>query len=250
MERMKLNILGLAEVRWKGAGSMKLGSKSLIYSGGLRYERGVDIFFDVTRAKNLESWCPISDRVVVAKLIAKSLNLGIIQVYAPTSDSEDVEVEKFYEEIKKAKGYLKSQNIIIVKGDFNAKVEDERVEDVVGPSGIGTVNERGSRLIEWCQVNDLTITNTWYQNHPRRQWTWKSPGDRSRNKTDYIFIQKRFRNAVKTSKSLPGADCDSDHILVMCTFQIILKELRKANANPKFQVDLLNLMKSLKTKLL
>ncbi|GFO25759.1 craniofacial development protein 2-like [Plakobranchus ocellatus] len=96
-------------------------------------------------------------------------------------------------------------------GDFNAKVGDEMVEDVVGPSGIGTVNERGSRLIEWCQINDFTITNTWYQNHPSRQWTWKSPGDRNRNKIDYILIQKRFRNAVKTAKSLPGADCDSDY---------------------------------------
>ncbi|GFO16045.1 craniofacial development protein 2-like protein [Plakobranchus ocellatus] len=124
-------------------------------------------------------------------------------------------------------------------GDFNAKVGDESVEDVVGPNGIGTVNKRGSSLIEWCQVNDFTITNTWYQNHPRRQWTWKSPGDRRRNKIDYILIQKRFRNAVKTSKSLPGPDCDSDHIPVMCKLQIILKKLRKANANPKFQMDLL-----------
>ncbi|GFN80434.1 craniofacial development protein 2 [Plakobranchus ocellatus] len=119
-------------------------------------------------------------------------------------------------------------------GDFNAKIGNERVEDIFGPSDIGTVNEHGSRLIEWCQVNDFTITNTWYQNHPRRQWTMKSPGDRSRNKIDYIPIQKRFRNAVKTSKSLPGADCDSDHIPVMCKFQIILKKLRKTKDNPKF----------------
>ncbi|GFN79287.1 craniofacial development protein 2-like [Plakobranchus ocellatus] len=79
-------------------------------------------------------------------------------------------------------------------GNFNAKVEDERVEDVVGPSGIGTVNERGSRLIGWCQINDFTITNTWYQNHPRRQWTWKSHGDRCRNK----IITASFRNDSET----------------------------------------------------
>ncbi|GFO27905.1 craniofacial development protein 2 [Plakobranchus ocellatus] len=46
----------------------------------------------------------------------------------------------------------------------------------------------------------------------RRQWTYKSPGDKSRNKIDYILIQKKFRNAVKTSKPLPEADCDSDHV--------------------------------------
>ncbi|GFN74549.1 craniofacial development protein 2-like protein [Plakobranchus ocellatus] len=108
--------------------------------------------------------------------------------------------------MEKAKGYVKSQWIIIVMGDFDANVGDERVEDVVGHSGIGTVNDRGS---------EFTITNTWYQNHPRRLWTWMSPRDRNRNKIDYILIQKRFRNAVKISKSLPGADGDSDHIPVV-----------------------------------
>ncbi|GFN78642.1 craniofacial development protein 2-like [Plakobranchus ocellatus] len=131
---------------------MKLGSKTFIYSGGHTHERGVGILFDVTTAKSLGSWCPISDKAVVAKFVVKPLHLGITQVYAPTSDSEDVEVEKFYEDIEKAKGYLKSQDIIIVMGDFNAKVGDERV-DVVGPSGIGTLNERGNGLIEWCQIN-------------------------------------------------------------------------------------------------
>ncbi|GFO32001.1 craniofacial development protein 2-like [Plakobranchus ocellatus] len=157
MDRVKLNILGLAEVRRTEAGSIKLGSKTLIYSGGHTHGRGVGILFDVTTAKSLESWCPILDRVVVAELVAKPLKLGIIQMYGLTSN------------VEKAKGYLKSHDIIIVMGDFNAKVGDERVEDVVGPSGIGTINERGSRLIEWRQMNDFTITNTWYQNHPRRQ---------------------------------------------------------------------------------
>ncbi|GFO14662.1 craniofacial development protein 2 [Plakobranchus ocellatus] len=105
------------------------------------------------------------------------------------------------------------------------------VEDV-GPGGIGAVNEYKT---EWFQINVSTITNTWYQNHPRRQWTWKSPGDRNRNKIDYILTQKRFRKAVKTSKSLPGADCDSDHIPVMCKFKIKLKKLRKAKAKPNFK---------------
>ncbi|GFO40107.1 craniofacial development protein 2-like protein [Plakobranchus ocellatus] len=62
-------------------------------------------------------------RTVVAKLADTTLNLGIIQSVAPASESEDVEVEKFYEEIEKAKGHLKSQDIIIVLEDFNAKLE-------------------------------------------------------------------------------------------------------------------------------
>ena len=132
MDRMKLNILGLAEVRWKGAGSIKIGSKTLIYSGGDNHERGVGILLDQTITKSLKSWCPISDRVIVAKIEAKPLNLGIIQVYAPTSGSEDTEAEKFYEEIEKAKRYMNSQDIVLIMGDFNAKVGDEKVDNIVG----------------------------------------------------------------------------------------------------------------------
>lgn len=134
-------------------------------------------------------------------------------------------------------------------GDFNAKVGNERVDDIVGPHGLGALNERGSRLIDWCQRNDFSITNTWFKNHPRRQWTWKSPGDRTRNKIDYILIHKRFRNAVKTSKSLPGADCDSDHVPVMCKLEVKLKRVKKAKANPKFQMHLLKSDEKLKDQI-
>ncbi|GFN75244.1 craniofacial development protein 2-like protein [Plakobranchus ocellatus] len=79
------------------------------------------VYSSLASAHGLKS-CPIRDRVVVAKLVAKPLNLGIIQVYAPISDSEDVEVEKFNEEIEKAKDYVKSQDIMMVIGYLNAKL--------------------------------------------------------------------------------------------------------------------------------
>ncbi|GFN77293.1 craniofacial development protein 2-like protein [Plakobranchus ocellatus] len=137
IDRIKLNILGLAEIRWKGADSMKLGSKILICSGRHTHERGFGILFDVTRAKSLGSSAQF--KIEWLQLNWYPLNLEITQVFAPTSDNEDVEVEQFYKEIEKAKGCLKSQDIIILMGDFNANVGDERVEDV-GPSGMGTVN--------------------------------------------------------------------------------------------------------------
>ncbi|GFN99506.1 craniofacial development protein 2 [Plakobranchus ocellatus] len=88
-------------------------------------------------------------------------------------------------------------------GDFKVKVGDEKVEDVVGPSGMGTVNERGNKPIKWSQISDFTSTNTWYQNHPRRQWIWKSLCDRSRNKIDYDYSQSEMipkrRQSIETT---------------------------------------------------
>ncbi|GFO04825.1 craniofacial development protein 2 [Plakobranchus ocellatus] len=129
---------------------MKLGSKTLVYS----FMEEVGILFDVTSAKSLGSWCPISDRIVVAKLVARPLNLRTIQGYAPTSDNKDEEVEQFYEELVKAKGCLKSQDIIIFMGDFNAKVGDKRVENGVGPSGIGIVYESGKKA--WQKADPMS----------------------------------------------------------------------------------------------
>ena len=105
----------------------------------------------------------------------------------------------------KAKRYMNSQDIVLIIGDFNGKVGDEKVDDIVGPCGIGKLNDRGNKLIEWCQTNEFTITNTWYQNHARRQWTWKSPDGKSKNKIDYILIQKDSAMLLKQPNHYQGA---------------------------------------------
>ena len=144
MDRMKINILGIAETRWQGTNSIKHKGKFMIYSGGDKHERGVGIIFDETTQKSLDtcSWFPVSDRIIVAKIKAKPFDIRIIQVYAPTSERPEEEVEEFYEDLDKAKKYLKSQSTQIIMGDFNAKVGSDKVENIVGPCGIGDTSER------------------------------------------------------------------------------------------------------------
>ncbi|GFS13724.1 craniofacial development protein 2-like [Elysia marginata] len=125
---------------------------------------------------------------------------------AATCSSEE-DIEKFYEELETAKKQCKPQNPLIIMGDFNAKVGQEQVEDIVGNHGLGIKNERGEKLIEWCQTNNIIIGNTWFQQPPRRKWTWESPGGDTKNQIDYIMISKRFRNALLAAKTYPSADC-------------------------------------------
>ena len=77
-----------------------------------------------------------------------------------------------------------------------------------------------------CQANEQVITNTWFEQHPRRLWTWKSPDNVTKNQIDYITINNRFRNSVQQSKSYPGADCGSDHNPVICKLKVRLKKLK------------------------
>ena len=86
-------------------------------------------------------------------------------------------------------------------GDLNAKVGNERYQYIVGIHGLGRRNERGERLIQFCQENKLIIANTWFQQPVRKLYTWKSPGDISRNQIDYIMFNERFRNCIKQAKT-------------------------------------------------
>ena len=240
MDRIKFSVLGIAETHWTGEDKIRVGNnKTMIYKGGNVHERGVAIIFDENTAKSLKGWNGISDRVIVARLEGKPFDIGIIQAYAPTTTHDEEEVDNFYEDLDKAMKYLKSQDVKIVMGDFNAKVGSARKEDIVGPWGLGDRNERGERLIDWCRLNEFMVSNTWFENHPRRRYTWISPGDRTRNQIDYILVQRRFRNAIKFAKALPGADCGSDHSPVICGMKIRLRQLRKSKRQPKLLLECL-----------
>ncbi|GFO13734.1 all-trans-retinol 13,14-reductase [Plakobranchus ocellatus] len=102
---------------------------------------------------------------------------------------------RFYEELEEAKTQCSQQNPLIIMGDFNAR-KYAREENIVGPHGLGTRNLRGEKLVEWCKMNNLIIGNTWFQQPPRRKWTWKSPGEEIRNQIDFILLSHRFRNAL------------------------------------------------------
>ena len=192
-----------------------------------------------TASRSLIGYFAVSDRVILVRLRGKPFDVCIIQVYAPTCDYEESAVEEFYMDIMKAKEQCKPHDITIVMGDLNAKLGRGRVEDVVGPFGLGERNERGERWAEWCIENEQVVTNTWFRQPPRRTWTWMSPGDRSRNQIDYVTINKRFRNAVTRARTFPGADCSSDHVPVVVDIRVQLKRPKKSQFVPKINVKAL-----------
>ncbi|GFO36321.1 endonuclease-reverse transcriptase [Plakobranchus ocellatus] len=248
MERMKLNILGLSEVRWKGAGKITSGGHEIIYSGGTESEKGVGIIVDQTVTKAIKGYWALSDRFLLVKIAGKPVDLNIIQVYAPTANSNDEDLDKFFNELDTAKTQCKSQDPLIIMGDFNAKVGTEKVDDIVGKHGLGIRNEQGEKLIEWCQTNNIIVGNTWFQQPPRSKWTWKSPGDETRNQIDYMMISKRYRNALLLAKTYPSADCYSGHVPVVGKFKLKLKKNSKPFTNIKFDLAILKTNQTIREK--
>ena len=105
---------------------------------------------------------------MIVKLRGKPFDITIIQVYAPTADKSDGELDQFYEQLEKAKSQCKSQQIIFVLGDLNEKVGNEKFGNMVGKFGLGEINERGKKWRQWCKTKNQVIFNTWLQHHPRR----------------------------------------------------------------------------------
>ena len=91
-----------------------------------------------------------------------------MQVYAPTSNAEEAEVERFYEDLQDLSELTPKKDALFIIGDWNAKVGNQDIPGVTGKFGLGVQNEAGQRLTEFCQQNALFIANTLFQQHKRQ----------------------------------------------------------------------------------
>ena len=118
----------------------------------------------------------------------------VIQDHAPTSNAEEAKVERFYEDLQDLLERTPKKDVLLIIGDWNAKVGSQEIPGVTAKFGLGVQNEAGQRLIEFCQENALVIANTLYQKHKRRLYTWTSPDGQCQNQTDYILCSQRWRS--------------------------------------------------------
>ena len=103
--------------------------------------------------------------MISVRLQGKPFNITVIQVYAPTSNAEEAEVERFYENLQDLLELTPKKDVLFIIGDWNAKVGSQEIPGVTGKFGLGVQNEAGQRLIEFCQENALVIANTLFQQH-------------------------------------------------------------------------------------
>ena len=259
MDRCRVNILGIAELRWSGKGHFSTDDHTIYYSGNEKGgNKGVAFITSKIISKYVLGYNPVSDRIISIRFQARPINLSVIQVYAPTSAASDEDLECFYNQLQETLDGIPKRDIIMITGDFNAKVgegvQNENETKAVGPHGLGSRNERGNIFVDFCVANRLTITNTIFQQHPRRKYTWISPNGLTRNQIDYILISNRWKSSIKIAKTLPGADIGSDHQLLIADFRIKLKMTKGApkpcrfdlqHLDDKYRVETRNLFQEL-----
>ena len=161
-----------------------------------------------------------NDRMISVHFKGKPFNITVIQIYAPTTNVEEAEVEAFYDDLQDLLELTPKKDELVIVGDWNAKVGSHEIPGEIGKFGIGVQNEAGQRLTEFCQEKALVIANVLFQQHQRRLYTWTSPDGQHQNQIDYILCSQRWRSSIQSAKIRPGTDCGSDHELLTAKFSL------------------------------
>ena len=151
MARVNVDVLGISELKWTGMGEFNSDDHYIYYCGEEPLRRnGVAIMVN-ERGRNAVLGCNLkNDRMIPVHFLGKPFNITVIQVYAPTSNAEEAEVERFYEDLQALLELTPKKDVLFIIGDWNAKVGSQETPGVIGKFGLGIRNGAGQRLIEFC----------------------------------------------------------------------------------------------------
>ena len=228
--RYSIAVLSLCETRWTQSGQIRLSTgETLLYSGheeeNSPHTEGVGLMLSAEATASLIEWTPVSSRIVLARFRSRTRNVQIVQCYAPTNDADGDVKTDFYEQLQATLEQRTKRDILIVMGDFNAKIGSDNVgrEYVMGREGLGQINENGELFADFCSFNNIVIGGSLFRHKRIHKATWISPDHHTENQIDHITICKEFRRSLQDTRVRRGADAASDHHLVVGRLKLKLK---------------------------
>ena len=244
LQRLKWDVVGLAEFRWKDQGVLDLddGCRIIFSRASKQGQAGLGFLLSDTAYRSVISFDPFSDRIISIRCRGQGPNITIFQVYAPTTSYSDDQVEDFYATLQTKIDAAPKQDIIIIMGDWNAKVgkDHETWGPTIGKFGYGELNDKGERLLYFCKENSLIVSNTLFKHKPSRKWTWTSSDHKSNNMNDLILIRDRWRSAVDNTRSFQSVDIGPDHSLVLAKIRVKFKVEKKCLRRKKWNITKLD----------
>ena len=144
MARVNVDILGISELKWTGMGEFNSDDQYIYYCGQESLGRnGVAIMVN-KRVQNAGLGCNLkNDRMISVRFQGKPFHIRVIQVYAPTSNAEEAEVEWFYEDLQDILELIPPKYVLYIIGDWNSNVGTQETPGVTGKFGLGVQNEAG-----------------------------------------------------------------------------------------------------------
>ena len=236
LARYKIQIAALSETRFPDEGQL-----SEVHAGYTffwigrkhdeRREAGVGFAIKSNLVSKLASPPKgINDRLMTVRLpLPRKQYATLISAYAPTMTNPDDVKEKFYEDLQATISAVPRTDKLIILGDFNARVGTDHVswEGVLGKNGLGKCNSNGLLLLETCAAHQLLITNTVFRLPNRNKTSWMHPRSKQWHLLDYVITRQRDRQDVRVTKTMCGAECWTDHRLLISKLNIRIQPPRR-----------------------
>jgi exonuclease III len=219
-----------------------IGEYTILHSGApsttrTRAAHGVAILLGKQAYKAWKNcgstWEAVSDRIITARLKCHPISITLIAVYSPTNPPPDQPMatdtaDTFYIELQQTIEKTPKNDMVLIMGDFNARVSQQQHLDgssVVGKHAVDDLNENGQRLTDLCSNNDLIIANTFFEHKQIHQMTWMHPGNKKWHMIDYTLVNRKFRSSVEDVRvyRMAAGSIGTDHHLVRTKIKFHLK---------------------------
>ena len=176
--------------------------------------------------------------MILVRFQGKPFNTTVIQIYAPTTNAEEAEVDPFYEDLEELEELIPEKRYFIHHWGLVCKSRKSR--DAGSNRQVWPWRTKWSRIkANWilpreCSVREKTL----FQQHKKWLYTWTSPNGQYRNQIGYILCSWRWRSCIQSAKTRPGADCGSSHQLLKATLRLKLKKVGKITRPARARYDL------------
>ena len=215
LERYQVEMAAITEIRWRseGADSLAGGKWKLLHSAADdKGVGGVGIIM-TGRAKAAweaagGTWTAHGRRIVEARMQNRTGFTTMVAVYAPTEEHPE-EADEFYDELQKVVGKISKRDVLLLLGDFNARLgqKNDGYEQVMGKCALDEErNTNGEKLLEFCQVNRLYIQGTRFSHRDIHKQTWRHPATKKGHQIDHIITNTRWRSCVEDDQSDKRSD--------------------------------------------
>ncbi len=255
LQKHRIQVAALSETAIYDSGISTIGDYTMIHSGAsstnkTRSAHGVAICLDkqaTTAWKNLGAiWEPVNERILMVRLRSSPVNVTLIAAYSPVNpNGQQMAInasDSFYADLQRTINTAPSNDLLLIIGDFNARVgkqQHQTSRKVVGPHAVDQINENGQRLIDFCAANNLIISNTFFQHKTAHQMTWMHPGNKKWHMLDYTLVNRKFRSSVEDVRvhRTAAGTIGTDHHLLRTKLKFHLKSRKKQSKKQNIRLD-------------
>jgi len=237
LARYNIDIAALSETRFAGEGELcERGSGYTFFWSGRdaeqKRESGVGFAVRTSLVNKLDGLPKgVNDRLMTVRLplFHGRKHATFISAYAPTMTNVAEVKDKFYEDLHSVISSVPKSDKLILLGDFNARVgsDSKSWDGIIGKFGVGACNSNGLLLLQTCAEHELLITNTMFRLPLRNRTSWMHPRSKHWHLIDYVIVRKKDRQDVRITKSMCGAECWTDHRLIITKLSFHIQPKRR-----------------------